>query len=66
MLLYLSGSSSSGEGVRAQQPLHSMIALHSQQLDSLLQAQRGDNASSKWQTARPEAVVACTGELLGW
>jgi hypothetical protein len=41
--------------------LHSMIALHSQQLDSLLQAQRGGNASGKWQHARPEAVVACTG-----
>jgi hypothetical protein len=65
MLLYLSGGSSSSEGVRAQQPLHSMVPLHSWQLDSLLQVQQGGNAGSKWQHARPEAIVACTGEQLG-
>ncbi|KAF6256445.1 hypothetical protein COO60DRAFT_105705 [Scenedesmus sp. NREL 46B-D3] len=63
-LLYVSGSSS-GEGVGTQQPLHSLTALHSWQLDGLLQARQGGAASSKWQDARPEAIVACAGEQLG-
>jgi hypothetical protein len=71
MLLYIStGSSSSSSGsssgdcVRPQQPLHSLVALHSWQLDGLLQAQQGSGAAgSKWQGGRPEAVVACAGEL---
>jgi hypothetical protein len=67
MLLYLS-SSSSGDGVRPQQPLHSLIALHGWQLDGLMQQQQqqggGGDAGSKWQQGRPEAVVACTGGLL--
>lgn len=68
MLLYISSgsSSSSADGARPQQPLHSLIVLHSWQLDALLQAQQGGGAGSKWQGARPEAIVACAGGVFSW